>query len=431
MSERKIPDPERLKLWVRSGGRCQICRRHLLEGQLGYRELTFGQAAHIVGQKATAKSPRGLDELLTDEERDNADNLMLICDDEHSEIDKWGSRDAFTVAFLRELKRKHEDQVFLATSFGEYNRTTPIRMVGWLRGSPAEVGRDAVATAVMASAGRMPQFDLSTRNMLEIDLRGLPGEDGPSPEYYAAACQLIDRAVKTKAAEAVASEDIIHLSVFAFARLPLLVYLGAQLGDQVPIDVYQKHRSTGDWKWPEPDGTATFTLSAPDPEPASCEATLVINVSGTIHRDELPHGVRDLPVFELAVDQLAHSWQGRGHWTPSAMLADGWSPRLRAGAISTSVSSMCSQPCPCPPLWSSGGFSHAIYIHQFSSMTARRPATTSPPSKLGNNETDAVLRQDVDRYGELERESARRPRHKGRPHHGGIEGGRFLGRSRP
>lgn len=306
MAERKIPDPERLKLWVRSGGRCQICRRHLLEGQLGYRELTFGQAAHIVGQKASANSPRGLDELLSDEERDNADNLMLICDDEHSEIDKWGSRDAFTVPFLRELKRKHEDQVFLATSFGEYNRTTPIRMVGWLRGSPAEVGRDAVATAVMASAGRMPRFDLSTRNMLEIDLRGLPGEDGPLPEYYVAACQVIERAVKIKAAEAVASDDIIHLSVFAFARLPLLVYLGAQLGDQVPVDVYQKHRRTGDWKWPEPDGTATFAFSVPDPKPARCEATLVINVSGTIHRDELPPGVRDLPVFELAVDQLAH-----------------------------------------------------------------------------------------------------------------------------
>lgn len=306
MAERKIPDPERLKLWVRSGGRCQICRRHLLEGQLGYRELTFGQAAHIVGQKASANSPRGLEELLSDEERDNADNLMLICDDEHSEIDKWGSRDAFTVPFLRELKRKHEDQVFLATSFGEYNRTTPIRMVGWLRGSPAEVGRDAVATAVMASAGRMPRFDLSTRNMLEIDLRGLPGEDGPLPVYYVAACQVIDRAVKTKAAEAVASDDIIHLSVFAFARLPLLVYLGAQLGDQVPVDVYQKHRRTGDWKWPEPDGKATFAFSVPDPEPARCEATLVINVSGTIHRDELPPDVRDLPVFELAVDQLAH-----------------------------------------------------------------------------------------------------------------------------
>lgn len=306
MAERKIPDSERLKLWVRSGGRCQICRRSLLEGQLAYRELTFGQAAHIVGQKASERSPRGLDEDLTDEQRDNADNLMLICDDEHSEIDKWGSRDAFTVEFLRELKRKHEDRVFLATSFGEHNRTTPLRMVGWLRGSPVDVGREAVATAVMGGAGRMPRFDLSTRNMLEIDLRALPGEEGPSPEYYAAACRAIDRVINTKVAEAVATEDIVHLSVFAFARLPLLVYLGAQLGDLVPVDVYQKHRSTEDWRWPDLEATAAFGVTVPDPEPGSTEAVLVINVSGTIHPDELPAGVRDLPSFELGVDGLAH-----------------------------------------------------------------------------------------------------------------------------
>jgi hypothetical protein len=78
------------------------------------------------------------------------------------------------------------------------------------------------------------------------------------------------------------------------------------LGDQAPVDVYQKHRSTGDWKWPEPDATATFAFSVPDPEPASSEATLVINVSGTIRQDELPPGVRDLPMIELAVGKLAH-----------------------------------------------------------------------------------------------------------------------------
>lgn len=64
----------------------------------------------------------------------------------------------------------------LATSFGEYQRTTPIRMIGWLHGKPVDVGRDAVASAVMAGAGLMPKFDLSTRNMVEIDLRGLPGK---------------------------------------------------------------------------------------------------------------------------------------------------------------------------------------------------------------------------------------------------------------
>ena len=40
-----------------------------------------------------------------------------------------------------------------------------------------------------------------------------------------------------------------HLSVFAFARLPLLVDLGAAIDDNVAVEVYQRHRSTDEWAW--------------------------------------------------------------------------------------------------------------------------------------------------------------------------------------
>ena len=38
--------------------------------------------------------------------------------------------------------------------------------------------------------------------------------------------------------------------MFGLARWPLLVYLGAQLGDKLPVDLYQRHRSTDQWAWP-------------------------------------------------------------------------------------------------------------------------------------------------------------------------------------
>jgi hypothetical protein len=283
-----------------------MCGRYLLEGQLSYRELTFGEAAHIIGSKATKKSPRGLEGDLGEDARDDADNLILICDDEHSEIDKIGSRDAFTVAFLRELKRKHEDRVRLATSFGEYQRTTPIRLLGTLRGKPVDVGRDAVAAAVMANDGRMPRFDLSTRNTIEIDLRGLAGEEGPTAQYYESAKAAIDRVIDHKVAEAISNEDIVHISVFALARLPLLVYLGAKLDDTVPVDVYQKHRSTEDWRWPQDDNSPGFSVKLAQPEAHTPEAVLIINLSGTIHSSELPASTSHLARYEITVDEVPH-----------------------------------------------------------------------------------------------------------------------------
>lgn len=306
MAGGQISSSERLKLWVRGGGRCYICRRYLIESQLTGREFTFGEAAHIIGRRATAASPRGLDTSDDGMNRDNADNLILLCDDEHDEIDKVGSRDTFTVDFLRELKRKHEDRVHLATGFADYQRTTPLRMLGALRGKPVEVGRDAVATAVMACAGRMPKFDLSTRNAVEIDLRNLPGEDAPTIQYYDTARSMIDRIVHHKIAEAIANDEIVHLSVFAFARLPLLIHLGAQLDDTVPVQIYQKHRASEGWQWPDPHARLTFDIAMPAPSPLDDEAVLIMNLSGTIHSGELPPAVRHLALYELKVASLPH-----------------------------------------------------------------------------------------------------------------------------
>lgn len=90
-----------------------------------------------------------------------------------------------------------------------------------------------------------------------------------------------------------------HLSVFAFARLPLLVYLGSRLDDTVPTELYQRHRHTEQWAWPQRGRRTTFTHRAPPPQGTAREAVLVVSASATIHPDELPAPLRRLPVFTV------------------------------------------------------------------------------------------------------------------------------------
>jgi hypothetical protein len=298
---KKLPELERLKAWVRSGGRCVICNRYLLEGDLGYRELTFGELAHIVGQQNTEKSPRGLGDPDIDD-RDVAENVLLVCDDEHDEIDKRGSSDLFSVELLRQLKREHEERIFHVTGFAPDRRTIPIRMIGHLRGNAVEIDRNTATAAVIRGAQRFPRFPLSYRDSIEIDLRNIPGENVAGDAYYGPAMVAIDDVIDHKLHEGITREEIQHVSVFAFARIPLLVYLGTKLDDNVPVDIYQRHRSTDAWEWPDPDGDATFTIGAPDAT-SGTEAVLVMNVSGSIHLNELPAELAQLPVFTLAVDQ--------------------------------------------------------------------------------------------------------------------------------
>lgn len=100
--------PTRIILAFRSGGVCAFpkCERHLTyAAELG-NDTYVGEAAHISGEKLKAAR---FDDLMTDEERDNVRNLIYMCPEHHTIIDKveadWpGSK-------LLALKGTHEAQV--------------------------------------------------------------------------------------------------------------------------------------------------------------------------------------------------------------------------------------------------------------------------------------------------------------------------------
>jgi CBASS immunity sensor of nucleotide second messenger signals len=298
-SRGRIPERERLLVWVRAGGRCAICNRYLLESGIAYREVRLGELAHVVGQKPPPGSPRG-QAALPPEERDLADNIVLLCADDHGEIDHPELVDLFTVERLRQIKQRHEDRIRHVTALGADNTTVVLRVIGTVRGAAVEVPRAAAAAAVVASAGRFPAFALShDRQGLEVDLRGIPGEADADEAYYRAAARAIDTAIAQRLAPAVAERLVPHLSVFAFARLPLLVYLGSRLDDTIPTQLYQRHRHTEQWTWPQRSRRTSFIYRAPPPQGGAREAVLVVSASATIHPRELPAPLRRLPAFTV------------------------------------------------------------------------------------------------------------------------------------
>lgn len=303
---RKIPADERLKVWVRSGGRCAICGRYLLEGGLTHQAFSLGELAHIVGQQLTKGSPRGLHEL-DETERDKADNLMLLCASEHDEIDRKGAVDVLTVDRLLKVKHDHEDWIRRMTGLERNRGTAILRMIGSIRGDAVELSKPAASEAVLRSDSRFPEFPLSLEHYgFEIDLRHLPGEGRSQDSYWNAAKATIDEVIAHKLKDALTRERVRHLSVFGFARLPLLVYLGSKLDDTFDVTIYQRHRSTGNWSWPESSEKVEFTLDRhPSSDLAAQGASgtggvLILNVSGTIQPDELPEQVASLPRWILA-----------------------------------------------------------------------------------------------------------------------------------
>ena len=264
---------------------------------MSYRVVNLGELAHIVGQQVSSGSPRGQDPL-PDHQRDQADNLMLLCRDDHHEIDGVGVADDFTKTWLRERKRAHEDRILHLTGLAEDRSTTVVRMIGDVRGQSVELTRETAAMAVVRSADRYPLFlESYSRHGIEIDLRQTPGEPAATPEYYQTARQVIDASM-ARLKEGASRDGVRHLSVFGFARLPLLVYLGSCLDDTIATDIYQRHRRSEAWTWSDDAPVVDFATTRP---PCSTsEAILTLNVSGTIQADETPGVLAALPTYQLA-----------------------------------------------------------------------------------------------------------------------------------
>lgn len=182
------------------------------------------------------------------------------------------------------------------------DRTVIVRVIGDLYDSTVQCSRLEATGACIRSGARIPDFALAIdHSTIECDLRGLPGQASGTKTYFDLARSASDELVDGRLRDGIAKDQISHVSVFGFARLPLMVYLGTKLDDGFSSDLYQRSRITQSWEWSTDPGTAKFVIDVPSAAQAD-EINVIVNMSGTIHSEELPEEVRDLPTYVLRME---------------------------------------------------------------------------------------------------------------------------------
>ena len=297
-----ISDTATLRLWVQAGGRCEYhaCNRYLLEDDLTTYTLNLAERAHIVGATDAPGSPRG-DDPLPLSDRNEVDNLMLLCRDHHRVIDRLLREHG--VEGLHRMKRGHEDRIRLLTGLHENAATVVVRAIGGIRDAPVDIPRQAVLATVVAD-GRFPRFPLAMAGEdLEIDLRVLPAEG--DADYWEAGQRII--AAQTARIRD-AQQPIHHLSVFALTRIPLLVALGFHLDDKIPTTVHGRRRDgTGDGGWGfDPDAQPVeFDVRHIAGAASGPRVALAVSVTAPIGDDVVAAAGR-CAVYELAPDGVPY-----------------------------------------------------------------------------------------------------------------------------
>lgn len=291
VASRDIPKGEQLRLFVGAGGRCQFdsCNEYVLEHHVTKRAANFGQMAHIVA--FSKKGPRGGGKRPKD--INASSNLMLLCGKCHKEIDDNPGR--YTRETLEGYKKANEARIRHVTGLGPDMKTSLLMVRSKIGGVPVSFPFDHLLSAIT------PRYPHSRDGKL-IDLTQL---DDRSPRFVDMAVETINREVRAHL-ESGEVKQAGHMSVFALAPIPVLVALGAALGNKIAMAFFQRHRDTEDWAWKKSPPAAKYLFREIRAGRAADSAVLVLSLSGSLTVADLPPEIdADATVFEIVLDSEA------------------------------------------------------------------------------------------------------------------------------
>lgn len=263
----------RRDLWIAAGGRCEFrgCCKPADRDFLTKRKCVVGEYAHII-----ADSPDGARGIAGESERLATDpqNLMLVCFDCHSRVDRNGKNNEYTAEQLRTMKREHENRIQLIYSATGVKDSLPILMSFPIGTHVPVIDVSQVHYAMLENSG-YTRFPLDKH--VHIDKGDFDTLDN-SAEFWPRAERVITEFYERRIlSEITARNGATHLTVAAFAPIPMLMKLGALLGDKTEAAVFDL--PTERWLWDKRDDCPAPRFIYTVPEKLPCEVAVVVSIS--------------------------------------------------------------------------------------------------------------------------------------------------------
>jgi hypothetical protein len=293
MSKTNIPQKTVLQLWVIAGGRCEYrgCNKVLWRDE---KKLSFTNNAYIA--HIVADSPKWCrgDPVLSKKLAKDISNLMLLCDECHTRIDKTECKQHPRERLL-EMKREHEQRIELVTDIQSDMKTHILRFVARIDGNFVCASFEDARLAVVAER-RHP----AEAYPMDIDLTQFTMSKGDA-DYWNVMVGEVRNGVNAFLRNPARARHIKHISVFPFAEIPLLIYLGRCLGDKIPMTIHQLHRSDAPWTW-QPFNERGFFYITKDALKVSKRVknvAITCSLSGRISEADVKKVVNTDAVYEI------------------------------------------------------------------------------------------------------------------------------------
>lgn len=280
-------------VWARSAGRCQFenCNEDLTKHLVaGSRSANKSYIAHIIG--SSAQGPRG-DAVRSEAFAKNPENVMLLCDGCHREIDKEHP-EAYPEERLRGMKQRHEAWVARAVGLKPASQSHVLRFTNRIEANETAIPFDDCVLA-MQGIGKTPA------SSEPIDLKlGIPGHQDTDDLYWAVEPNDLQIFFHKRFEGFFNNGKVRHLSVFGFGPMPLLMKLGQLLPDLHDIDVFTRHREpTPSWAWRE--GPSQFKPFVVEDSHNAKRVAIKLAITDRISDERIHNAVgsNDLSIWEI------------------------------------------------------------------------------------------------------------------------------------
>ncbi len=285
------PEVER-ELWARAAGRCEFngCNKLLYKSPLTQEKVNLAEKAHIYS--FSPNGPRGWGPT-TKDQLNELPNLILVCHDCHHTIDQDKDGQRYSATLLKEWKAAHENRVVLVTGINPRNKSHVVLY-------KANIGEQATRLREEdANHSLFPDWYPAEERATHISM-SWEGKDN-DPNYWSTEVQNLKTAFQRQVSPLIEAAEPNHLSVFAFAPIPLLVKLGSLMNDMVAAQVYQLHREPEQtWRWLDSADGLVFEIKPP--KAFVHPPALIISLSDSIAHERITSVLGDnVSVWELTL----------------------------------------------------------------------------------------------------------------------------------
>lgn len=264
MSKAKISETTKKEMILVSGGRCEICNDYMFQDGFTKKRTNFSEHAHIIAD--SNKGPRANP---NKKYRENPENLMLLCSNCHTKIDK--NPEDYPEDLLRKFKSEHEFRIKYITGI-KYEKVTEYSIFNTVIGMKDTFADNKSMISSILNDGYYPRSDFP------LDLSSNSSSIDDSSDFYKE--HINDLSAKYHKYEKEIKSKTCFL--FAIAPQPLLIKLGTLLLKDSNIIVKQRSRATQSWDWQDSSSRQRIIIKKPDSPSKDKKPILLIDISDKV-----------------------------------------------------------------------------------------------------------------------------------------------------